>query len=101
MTGFLWGLRRTSMGKKFGNEIADSMGIPRRVFHTAIELGGMEMHLVFLAVLKDEGKSINEAREEMLPILMDGLYAMEARFGTQMQITDSIETVMSFLSKSD
>jgi len=64
-------------------------------------------HAIFLGiwvsgtVLKDEGKSINEAREEMLSILMDGLYAFEARFGKQKQITDSIETVMSFLSKSD
>jgi len=41
------------------------------------------------------------ALQHCMLALMDGLYAFEARFGTQKQITDSIETVMSFLSKSD
>lgn len=78
----LWAFRRTSRGKKFGNEIADSMAISRSLFHTAIEEGGLGMHLVMLASLKDQGASVIEARDICLPILANGILLLEKRLGS-------------------
>ena len=99
MPGLLWGFRRASRGKKFGNEVADSIGIRRSHFHTSLEAGGVPMHMIMLAGLKDEGTSIAECREMLLPVLLDGLRAIEFRFGPQSSLTESIETVEQWLSE--
>ncbi len=77
-----WAFRQTSKGKKFGNEIADSLTISRSLFHTALEEGGLAMHLPMLASLKDQGTSIIEARNIVLPFLANGVLLLEQRLGS-------------------
>jgi len=99
MFKMLWGMRIASKGKAFGNEIADSMGISRNLFHTAVETGGFNMHLIVLASLKDEGKSVVDARELILPFLAQGLAALEQRFGRQNEIDHAKPIVHELLSE--
>ena len=92
----LQGLRRASRGKNFGNEIADSMGLPRNLFHTAVEGGGFAMHLITLASLKDEGASVVEAREMCLPYLSQGIENLKSRFGNVPKIMAAKELLDVF-----
>lgn len=100
MLKILWGMRRASRGKKFGNEIADSMAVSRRLFHSAVEEGGLGMHLILLASMKDQGQSVIEAREAMLPFLKNGLLALEQRFGPQAIINEAKSIVFDLLKES-
>jgi len=100
MLKIFWGMRRASRGKKFGNEIADSMVVSRRLFHSAVEEGGLGMHLILLASMKDQGQSVIEAREAMLPFLANGLLALEQRFGPQAMINEAKPIVFDLLQES-
>lgn len=95
----IWAMRRASRGKGFGNEIADSMAISRSLFHTAIEEGGLGMHLIMLASLKDEGKSVLEAREIILPILANGIFSLEKRLGSLGAINEAKPIVSQLLQE--
>ncbi|PRB81357.1 hypothetical protein CQ007_09375 [Pseudomonas sp. MYb185] len=77
------------------------MAISRRLFHSAIEEGGMGMHLILLASMKDQGKSVIEAREAMLPFLENGLLALEQRFGPQAAINEAKLAVFDLNNASD
>lgn len=96
----LWAFRRTSRGKKFGNEIADSMAISRSLFHTAIEEGGLRMHLVMLASLKDQGTSVIEARDVCLPILANGILLLEQRLGSLSEISKAKSIIFDLLEET-
>lgn len=100
MLKIFWGMRRASKGKKFGNEIADSMAISRRLFHSAVEEGGLGMHLILLASMKDQGKSVIEAREAILPFLENGLLVLEKRFGPEATINEAKLVVIDLLQGS-
>ncbi len=97
----LWAFRRISKGKSFGNELADSLCISRNLFHTACEMGGMPMHLAVLTSLKDEGKSVIEAREIFLPILSNGFAVLEGKFGRQDELDEAKRIIDDFLSDLD
>ena len=99
MPGFFWGLRRTSRGKAFGNEIADSLGIRRSYFHTALEAAGVPMHLLMLAGLKDDHIAVEECRAMLLPDVLEGLRIIESRYGKQAPLTDSIKVAEYWLSE--
>ena len=100
MLKIFWGMRRASRGKKFGDEIADSMAISCRLFHSAVEEGGLGMHLILLASMKDQGQSVIEAREAMLPFLENGLLSLEQRFGPQATINEAKLVVIDLLQGS-
>lgn len=100
MLKIFWGMRRASRGKRFGNEIADSMAISGRLFHSAVEEGGLGMHLILLASMKDQGQSVIEAREAMLPFLENGLLSLEQRFGPQATINEAKLVVFDLLQGS-
>src|SRR5262245_4778820 len=70
-------------GRSFGNQIADSMTISRSVFHRSLELGGMPMHLVVLAEIKQRGTSVSDARRVVAPIVIAGLFALLSKFGAE------------------
>jgi hypothetical protein len=68
-------------GYSFGNAIADSMTIPRRVFHRAIALGGLPDAEVVLAEIHRRGVSVLEARRLVAPIVLVGLFAALSKTG--------------------
>ena len=47
------------------------------LFHTALEWGGMPMHLHLLSSFSTSEVSVDEAIDEVAPFLQDGLDALE------------------------
>lgn len=70
-------------GRTFGNAIADSMTIPRRVFHRAMEVGGMPEPDVVLAEIHRRGVTVLEARRVIAPIVVAGLFTLLTKFGAE------------------
>ena len=70
-----WGAR------SFGNQIADSMAMPRALFHRAIAVGIPKTHLAVLAEIRRRGTSVVEARRLFAPIAIAGLFALLSKFG--------------------
>jgi len=70
-------------GRTFGNAIADSMTIPRRVFHRSMEMGGLPDPEVVLAEIHRRGVSVVEARRVIAPIVAAGLLKLLAQFGAE------------------
>jgi hypothetical protein len=68
-------------GRSFGNAIADSMTIPRRVFHRAIVLGGLPDAEVALAEIQRRGVPVTDARRLIAPIVIAGLLKLLAKSG--------------------
>jgi len=91
--GILAGFRVTRKGQKFGNEIADSMGISWGLFHSSLEASGVTMHNVALATYRDEGMSVSEVRVLISPLLLEGLNALESKWGTQAKIENARERI--------
>jgi hypothetical protein len=90
--------RNNNRGKKFGNEIADSLNMERSVFHAAIEEGGLPMHFLVLAGFKDDGISINEAKKTLHPSLFVGLSVLKERFGDVPKINRAFEALEGYES---
>jgi hypothetical protein len=70
-------------GHSFGNAIADSMTIPRRVFHRAVEVGGLPEPEVVFAEIQRRGVPVVEARRLIAPIVVAGVMALLAKTGAQ------------------
>jgi hypothetical protein len=70
-------------GRSFGNAIADSMTIPRRVFRRAMEVGGMPEPVVVLAEIRRRGIPVLEARRVIAPIVVAGLFTLLTKFGAE------------------
>lgn len=83
-------------GKKYGNQIADFLKIHRGLFHTAMEEGGCEMHLIKLYFLKKENLDMIEVAYDSCEYLLRGLLVMETRFGKQPLSEDALEKVKAF-----
>ncbi|HZP12515.1 MAG TPA: hypothetical protein VFB36_08850 [Nevskiaceae bacterium] len=70
-------------GRTFGNAIADSMTIPRGIFHRAMELGGLPDPEVVLAEIHRRGVSVMEARRVIAPIVIAGVLKLLAQVGAE------------------
>ena len=93
------GLRNSSRGKKFGDEIARSMCIGRQLFHSALEKGGFPTYLVALAEYKDEGMTVAEVRHILLPFLTDGFQAIENKVGRRRNIDSAKLITRAFMTR--
>ena len=90
--------RNNNRGKKFGNEIADSLGMDRALFHAALEESSLPMHFSVLAHLKDDGVSINQAKNTLHPSLFVGLSVLKERFGDVPKINRAFEALEGYES---
>ena len=90
------GIIKACTGKKYGNQIADFLKINRGLFHTAMEEGGCEMHLIKLYFLKRENISINEVAYNACDYLIRGLFSLRTKFGKQPLSEDALEKVTAF-----
>ncbi len=95
----LSGFFKVSSGKKYGNKIADYLGVDQRLFHSAMEEGGCEMHLLKLHDLKQENIELSEISYHSTKYLLPGFLSIEKRFGKQRLITYAVQNVGEFISK--
>lgn len=93
----LGGLFKAYSGKKYGNCVADFLGIHRGLYHNAMEEGGCEMHLLKLHFLKKENLDISEVAYNSSEYILPGLLSIEARFGKQDLISDAVAKVKKFV----
>ena len=99
MFGVIRELLSTSRGKKFGDEIAESMTISHRLFHSALEKGGFPTHLVALAQYKDEGMTVGEVRHILLPFLSHGFLTMENKLGRKRYLDSAKQITRAFMAQ--
>lgn len=90
------GLIKVYSGKKYGNKIADFLKIHRGLFHSAMEEGGCEMHLLKLHFLKQESLDMAEVAYDSCEYLLRGLLVLETRFGKQPLSEDALEKIKAF-----
>ena len=100
MLGITRKIRSKPRGKKFGDEIAESMTLGRQLFHAALELGGLNSHLDELANYRDAGLTLFEARSRVLPYLSKGLLVLETRVGRRRSIDSAKRTTQAFIEWS-
>lgn len=96
MFSYLKGFFITNKGRKFGNEVADYLGVERRLFHCAMEEGGCDMHLVKLYNLKLDGFSLEDVAVDACDFLIPGLDEIETRFGGQNLIQQARKSINQF-----
>jgi hypothetical protein len=78
-------------GRKYGNQIADHLGLSRNLFHTILEHGVDGPSLVVLGSLK--ALPVDRAAVKLAPSMVRGLMKLEKKFGTQPQIEEAKQAV--------
>lgn len=94
----IWNRMGLGKGRRFGNKIANHLGMDKNFFHTVIDSGVSGPSLQLLAMLEGAGCSLERASIELAPSLERGLTALEARFGRQ-EMIDSAKPVVVRLLK--
>ncbi|GFM88394.1 hypothetical protein PSCICO_37930 [Pseudomonas cichorii] len=84
-------------GKSFGNEVADYLGVNRRLYHGAMEEGGCSQHMLRLYHLRSQGVALEEVAYHSCDYLSLGLLGLERRFGKQKLISQAQENINRFL----
>ncbi|KZY86119.1 hypothetical protein A3741_26860, partial [Oleiphilus sp. HI0069] len=88
----------TRSGKKFGNSVADVIGIQRGLYHAAMEQGGCHMHLLKLAEMKEEGLNLIQVAFHSMKFLDEGLKFLEKKWGNIPKISNGKEAIEKFRS---
>jgi len=70
--------------------------VNRRLFHSAVELGGLSRHLILLGLASNANQSIGDTATLVSGYLVDGLEEMRAAFGEQQLILSAIKNVQMF-----
>lgn len=83
--------------RKFGDEIADLLGVNRRLFHSAMEEGGCRSHMVRLCILRDGGVSKVLIAVDCCNYLLPGLRRLENRYGQQILIETGRANLMAYI----
>lgn len=87
-------------GRKFGNQVADAMGLEHNLFHTILENGNPPVpSLMMLNDLKRHEFSPMDAANELAPFLLRGLEALEQQWGEQPQLTSARPIVEKLYEK--
>lgn len=92
----LAGIFKAKSGKKYGNQIADHLGVHQGLFHSAVEEGGCPMHLIRLYYLRKENMSLDDAANHVMEFLVPGLRIIEEQFGSQELIDGAQENLRGF-----
>ncbi len=95
IVAFVWHKGGLSKGRKFGNEIARHLNIPKNLFHALLDNGVKGPSLQLLSMLRDANMSLERASIELGPSLQRGVIALEARYGNQ----DALEHVKPTIFK--
>jgi hypothetical protein len=73
----------TWQGKRFGNKVADFIGIHRSLYHGAMEEGGCHMHMMKLYHFKKMELPLALVAHDSCKYLALGLICLKDRFGPQ------------------
>ena len=74
-------------GASFSNEVADELGVNRRLYMTAMFEAGVSTRM--LDELRKAGMSSREVGTQFVPVLMEGLDLLEEKFGEQELIKEA------------
>lgn len=83
-------------GRRYGNQVADYLCVNRRLFHSAVEMGGLSQHLILLGLASKANQSMGDTATLVSGHLVDGLEEMRAAFGEQQLILSAIKNVQMF-----
>lgn len=89
----------TWQGKRFGNAVADFMGVHRSLYHGAMEEGGCLLHMMKLHHLRQRGLPLELVAYDSCEFLLPGLICLEQRFGHQVLIDKARFKVLEYMSK--
>jgi hypothetical protein len=79
-----------SDGRKFGNQIADAVGLEYNLFHTIFEAGDTPAPtLMMLDAMRRSDVMPMDAAVEIAPFLLDGLHKLEDKWGAQPQLVQA------------
>lgn len=78
--------------------MADLLGIHRGVYHSAMEEGGCDMHLLKLSALEEAGEPLAQVALHSCQYLAPGLGILASRFGGQPKIENARAKVFTYMS---
>lgn len=96
MFGFFKSISAVNAGRKVGNAAADYIGMDRGLYHTAMELGRCENHMLVLSELNENGCSLDEVATFSFQFLVGGLDVLEQRYGIQPKIAQARRMLQHF-----
>jgi CBS domain containing-hemolysin-like protein len=80
---FFWKVVGPGSGRKFGNQIAAHLRLPRNVFYALLENGVKGSSRSLLLSLEKSSSNLDTAAVKLGPTLCRGLERLEKRFGPQ------------------
>lgn len=82
------GYKRAGLGdgRSFGNQIADAIGVEHNLFHSVLDAAAPGPSLFILNGMRQRGLTPMTAAMDLSPYLVEGVEALEARFGPQRQL---------------
>jgi hypothetical protein len=95
---FLWTRGGLWKGRKFGNKVAQHLGMSNNFFHSVLENGVKGSSLQLLGILDVTRLTLEQASVQLGPSLNRGLVALEERFGRQEMIENAKPLVAKLVS---
>ena len=92
---FFWKRYGVGSGRRFGNQIAKHIGVPRSLFHSLLAHGLAGSSGNLLASLEKSKLTLIQASVELGPVLSKGAERLEAHFGSQ----ESLDNVKPIIKK--
>lgn len=94
-----WKITGRGKARRFGNKVADCVGLNRNQFHSALDNGVSGSSLAMLEMLEKAGLTPEQAGVEVGPSLAKGIAKLEGRFGPQPQIEAAKPTIAELVAK--
>jgi hypothetical protein len=86
--------------RRFGKKVAQALGLKANLFFTAVELAFPRGDsVIMLAEMGRSGTNVDDAKRVLLLPVVQGLDALEGRFGPQRNITEAREQVASLVNE--
>lgn len=73
-------------GRKFGNQIADAVGVEHNLFHSVLDVSAPGPSLLVLESMRQQGVTPMTAAMHLSPFLVEGVEKLENKFGQQPQL---------------
>ncbi|WP_296491651.1 hypothetical protein [Rhodoferax sp.] len=97
---FFWKRSGLGSGRRFGNKIAQHIGIQRSLFYSILDHGTRDTSRKLLASLANSKLGVAEASVELGPTLVKGVERLEAHFGEQEMVNDAKPKIMKLIASA-
>lgn len=87
-------------GRRIGKKVAHAFDIKPNLFFTSLEQS-LPMYLQTLALMEREGAGVEDVKEMTAPFVLQGLDALESRFGQQELIEDARQKVNDYVATKE